>query len=65
MPSAPTRVSPRRFAFTLIGVYFFVVSTPLANVLYPRMAGMPMLGLMVLAGGASLPSSSWPPDEIA
>jgi hypothetical protein len=52
----PQWISPRRFALALIGLWFVVVSTPLANVLYPRMAGMPVLGLIVLGaiGGALL-----------
>lgn len=52
----PQWLSPRRCALALLGLWFVVVSTPLANVLYPRMAGMLMLGLIVLAaiGGALL-----------
>jgi hypothetical protein len=52
----PQWLSPRRCALALVGIWFVVVSTPLANVLYPRMAGMVVLGLIVLAavGGALL-----------
>ena len=51
----PRRGTPRRLALALFALWFVVVSSPLANVLYPRMAGLAVLGLIVLAAiGGSL-----------